>query len=190
MDRPVDGVSGRLAHHVLVDAHNAIHRLRVRGRDIEAMRAVIVARVRTIMPRGATVHFDGHPPAGAFGGTEDRGVTIRYSGSAEADDAILEELRATRTPGRYTVVTDDLELARRAEQLGAASVRIRHFFTEPAGHPRVQESHARARPTGDAFRPSDFDLPEIVDLTKAFENLDNQALPSLPRRTARGPRRI
>jgi hypothetical protein len=143
----------------LVDGQNAIHALRMKGRDIAALRAALVARVRRHAPRGAHVHFDGHPPAGAFARTDDGGVEVQFSGDREADDAIAEIVRESRTPSRFVVVTDDLELARRVEQMGAQSARVAEFFAaedEPEG-----AGDAKSAPAGSTA--ADFGLPEIVD---------------------------
>ena len=164
----------------VVDGHNALHRLRLAGRGIAAIRAKLLTRVRAAAPRGAVVFFDGHPGSGEFGGTEDRGLTIRYAGSIEADQAIVDHIRAARHPQRITVITDDLELARRAEQVGAAAMRVGHFFAV------LDVPDPDAKPGAAGFSAADFGLPETVDLDRPPGNLDTSAppgrRPKLPRR--------
>lgn len=172
-------VAPTVNHQTLVDGHNAMHRLRLAGAPVETLRERLVARVRAAAPRGATVFFDGHPSSGAFGGTEDRGVTVRYSGDREADEAIVEHVREARHPRRLVVVTDDLELARRAEQIGASSMRVAQFFAD------VSAPEAPEKPVSGGFCAADFGLPDEIDLTRAAPE---GALPALPRRTPRVPR--
>jgi hypothetical protein len=181
-------VSGR---EVVIDGHNAAHRMRLSG-GAESVRDQVVARARAAAPRGTavTVFFDGHPGAGAFGGSEHRGVTFRFSGDREADEAIVEHVRNARRPSRVTLVTDDLELARRAEQLGAVSIRIDAFFGGPRrGAAREREADRAQGPKG--LTPADFGLPEHVDLDAPPAVLDavNDPAESPPRGAPRIPRR-
>jgi predicted RNA-binding protein with PIN domain len=167
-------------HQTLVDGHNAMHRLRLSGGPVESLRARLVTRVRAAAPLGAVVYFDGHPSPGAFGGTEDRGVTVRYAGDREADEAIVEHVRDARHPRRLVVVTDDLELARRVEQLGASSMRVAQLFAD------VQVAEAPEKPVVGGFRAADFGLAEEIDLSQPAVNADGAAI---PRRRPRIPPR-
>lgn len=162
---------------VLVDGHNAMHRLRIAGPTPERARDRLLARVRAVSPRGATVFFDGHPGPGAFGGTEAGGVTVRFSGDAEADEAIVDSVRSSRRARNLVVVTDDLELAKRAEQLGASSLRVAQFFAEEAG----VEADLDAKAGAEGFTASDFGLPETIDLTRPPHELAPRP-PRAPRR--------
>ena len=176
MARAVDGPRGGrpVTHEIVVDGHNAIHGLRLAGAPIEALRTRLVNRVRAAAPRGAAVFFDGHPGSGEFGGTTDRGVTVRYAGDREADEAIVEHVREARRPGRIVVVTDDLELARRVEQVGASSMRVAQLFADVEA-PAEDEK----RVTGVTFRAADFGLPETIDLD---EPAHRKPLPRVPGR--------
>ena len=168
----LDDVSG---HETLVDGHNAAHRLRLRGGSV-AVREAVVDRVRALVRRGATVYFDGHPEPGAFGGTEIRGVTIRFSGTEVADDEIVAHVRTSKRPRTLTVVTDDLGLARRIEQLGAKSIRVGAFFSKVPKSPPHAVHHVPNEeiPATYGLRPADFGLPETVDLNDPPGNLDNR----------------
>jgi hypothetical protein len=170
-------VARAVAAHVnaiVVDGHNALHRLRIFGPTPEQARERLLDRVRAAAPRGATVFFDGHPGAGAFGGTEWRGITLRFAGDVEADDAIVDFVRSSRRPRSLVVVTDDLELAKRAEQLGASSLRVAQFLAEVADDP--QEA-ADAKTCPDGFRPADFGLPDAVDLDRPPQGMEPRRRP-------------
>jgi hypothetical protein len=160
---------------VFVDGHNALHALGVDAGGHEADRGALVARVRDLTRHGV-VFFDGHPPPGEFASSQARGVRVVFSLSREADEAIVDMLRDEDQTGRVVVVTDDLELARRARQLGARTSRVRPFFArEPSAAPGAPEKPGDA----DGFTPADFGLPDVVDLDdRAF--LD--AKPRRPRR--------
>jgi len=175
MSRRRDTAAGDL----VVDGHNALHRLRLVGPDREASRARLLSRVRAAAPRGATVFFDGHPGTGAFAGTEDRGISVRFSGDVEADHAIVELVRASSRPRRFVVVTDDLELARRVEQMGASSLRVAQFLAD------VAAPDADDKPHGGTFTAADFDLPDEVDLNRPPSDLDARGGRPRPQRVVR-----
>jgi len=59
-------------------------------------------------------------PAGRHGGVEV--VYARRRGPNAADDRIVEQVGGDADPGSITVVTADRDLARRVQDLGAASV--------------------------------------------------------------------
>lgn len=87
--------------------------------EAEAQRAALVrrliARGELLLGRGAiVVVFDGHSDGRTEGAS---GIDVRYSGSREADDVIVELAR----PG-VTVVTSDGGLRARAEARGARVV--------------------------------------------------------------------
>ncbi|MCE9637666.1 MAG: NYN domain-containing protein [Planctomycetes bacterium] len=174
-------------HETLVDGHNAAHRLRLRGGSVK-VRETVIDRVRALVKRGAIVHFDGHPERGAFGGTEINGVTVRFSGSEVADNAIVAHVRASKKPRCLTVVTDDLELARRVEQLGAKSIRVGPFFAKVPKPPklRVQVVPSVEAPASYGVTAADFGLPETVDLDRPPADLDNRQ--SIRPRTKKLPR--
>ncbi len=141
----------------LVDGHNALHALRISAADHGAERLLLLETVRT-RTRRAIVFFDGFPPPGEFVQTETKGVAVRFSERREADEAIVELVRDDARPARLTVVTDDLGLARRVEQMGAHTARIRDFFRVG-----VRETEDKPRDAG-GFTASDFGLPDEIDL--------------------------
>ncbi len=150
--------------HFVVDGHNAIHRLRLDGRGIADLRRGLVKLVRAHVRRGAQVIFDGHPEVGAFGRSDEDGVDVRYAGDREADEEIADVIRAARSPSRFTVVTDDLGLARRVEQMGAQSVRIRDFFADDEDDRPADDTKPHGRRVTAGFSAADFGLPEVIDL--------------------------
>jgi YacP-like NYN domain-containing protein len=157
---------------VVVDGHNAAHRLRLAGGSA-SVREQVVRRARAAAVRGTavTVFFDGHPAAGEFGGTEHGGVTLRFSGDAEADDAIVDHLRRVQRPDNVTIVTDDRGLARRAEQIGAKTSGIDRFFGAPSKSPGRRE-HAEDKSAPAGLTAADFGLPDEVDLEAPGPVLD------------------
>jgi hypothetical protein len=67
-----------------------------------------------------TVVFDGPPPQGSPA-TEHLGrVTVRYSGSASADDVILKLIPDGGAAAQWVVVTDDRGLRESVRQRGAS----------------------------------------------------------------------
>ena len=160
--------------HFIVDGHNALHRLRLRDGDIATLRGQLVTLVRQRIRRGAQVIFDGYPPSGAFGRTDDSGVDVRYAGKREADEEIVDVIRATHTPNRFVVVTDDIALARRVEQIGAQSLRVRDFFDdEDERNPgsRTDEAKPSGRRATAGFSAADFHLPDEIDLDHPPESV-------------------
>lgn len=148
----------------IVDGHNAIYRLRLPGDGIADLRRGLVKLVRAHVRRGAQVIFDGHPESGAFGRSDEDGVDVRYAGDREADEEIADVIRATRTPSRFTVVTDDLGLARRVEQMGAQSVRVRDFFDDDEDARADDDTKPHGRRATAGFTAADFGLPDVIDL--------------------------
>ena len=67
-----------------------------------------------------------------------------------------------RGGGRFVVVSDDLELCRRARQLGAKTSTVTDFFAGPPEAPEVEEEKPEDGAGG--MRPEDFGLPKHVNL--------------------------
>lgn len=147
---------------ILVDGHNAMYALKVAGRDHEARRREILRRVAALAP-DATVYFDARNASpGGMDHARQEGVRVRYCRHREADHEILEEVRDADLPGRILVVTNDRELAGRAVQLGAKSRRVQEFLRASAV---TEENDGAQRPTlRGRYEPSDFGLPDFVDL--------------------------
>jgi hypothetical protein len=143
---------------VLVDGHNALFALRLRGGDHAALRRALALRVAEV-DRKATVFFDAKraPPGARVQGSEG-GARVVYCRGRDADEEILDRVRGAARPGSVLVVTDDRELRGRAAQLGAKVCKVEEFFSR------------RARPEGKpergagGFTPADFGLPDVVDL--------------------------
>jgi predicted RNA-binding protein with PIN domain len=170
---------------VFVDGHNALHVLGVDAGGHEADRGALVADVRSRTRRGV-VFFDGHPPPGEFGAYEAKGVRVVFSMSREADDSIVDAVRESAQPGAILVVTDDLELARRAAQLGAKTARVREFFAPRAA--RATEDSAREREVAHASDAMGLSDAEIAEMERRLTA--ERRSPGTPRRrpTRRSPR--
>jgi len=161
---------------VLVDGHNAMAALRVRGPDHEAQRRALLRRVAAVAPH-ATVYFDArNAPEGLLEAFAEHGLHVVYCRRREADAEILERVRGASQPGRYVVVTNDREVAGRCRQLGAQSSGVVEFFG-PGPIERV-EGAARAsrlpRLRGH-WTPGDFGLPDEVDLAHPGGRLEDDA---------------
>ena len=141
----------------LIDGHNALHVLRIRGEDHAAQRQELLRRVRALAP-GATVYFDARgrtgprPPRRCTEG----GLRVVYCSDREADEAIIEAVRNTASPQDLLVVTDDREVMGRAAQLGAKTRTVRKFFAARGNDDRG------GRPAGPLMSPDDFGLPDVV----------------------------
>jgi hypothetical protein len=67
-----------------------------------------------------TVYFDGDDPDRSM---PPAGIRIRYSAPISADDAIIRDISASRTPGEIIVVTNDVGLGARCRDSGAQAIK-------------------------------------------------------------------
>jgi len=142
----------------LIDGHNALHRLRISGGSHEADRRELLIRVREV-DATAVVYFDarGAPP-GLPESTREEGVRVRYCRRMEADRAILDRVLDRDRPGGLLVVTNDMEMALKARQLGAKTATVDDWFDPGEGETPDD------KPDAGGLRPEDFDLPTFVNL--------------------------
>jgi hypothetical protein len=115
------------APHLLIDAHNVLHHdaeLRRLMGEPEQARGEL-ERLLADRPR-VVVFYDGDP-GGVTHVLRRQGLTIDYSGAAEADDRIVAWLRE-HADRRAAVVSDDGGLRARARSLGAALIDARGFL--------------------------------------------------------------
>ena len=148
----------------LIDGHNALGALRIRAKTHEAARQALLRRVAGVAPH-ATVFFDAREaPRDLAESRCEQGVDVYYCRRREADQAILDEVRASDDARELIVVTNDREVAGRAAQLGARAVGVAEFLG-PAD--RAPEPGERRRPLRNfpRFTPRDFGLPDEVDLS-------------------------
>jgi hypothetical protein len=148
----------------LIDGHNALGALRIREKTHEAARRALLRRVAVKAP-DATVYFDAREaPHHLAESTCEQGVAVYYCRRREADQAILDEVRATDDARELLVVTNDREVAGRAVQLGAQAVGVAEFLGRPesAAEPSRGDRPLRNFPR---FTPRDFGLPDEVDLS-------------------------
>lgn len=145
---------------VLIDGHNAIHRLKLRGPDHASLRRLLLVRVAEREPQ-AIVFFDAREvPPGLFGHAREGGIRVEYVRGRDADSAILDEVRDGPDA---LVVSDDRELAGRARQLGARACSVREFF---GAEPPREKPRGRLPRRMPPMEPKDFGLPDEVDLRK------------------------
>jgi len=148
----------------LVDGHNALGALRIRRKTHEAARQAVLRRVAAVAPQ-ATVFFDAREaPRDLAESRRELGVDVYYCRRREADQAILDAVRAADDPRELIVVTNDREVAGRATQLGAQAVGVTEFLG-PADR-RVDSGERRGLPEiHPRLTPKDFGLPDEVDLS-------------------------
>jgi predicted RNA-binding protein with PIN domain len=111
---------------ILVDGNNLLHRLPPGQRSRTALRQLTLDLVRRESVRVSLV-FDGPPPPGSPARESLGRLTIVYSGSASADDAIVRSLPSGRPARRWVVVTNDRELAARVKAIGATVRSLEHW---------------------------------------------------------------
>jgi predicted RNA-binding protein with PIN domain len=111
----------------LLDGNNLIGLARGVSRpsrdDRDALIAELVERLRRTRAR-VVVFFDGPEERTLTLGS----LTVRDSGGLSADDAILRELRRSRSPREITVVTADRGLSGAARDAGAKTLRPSEFW--------------------------------------------------------------
>lgn len=111
----------------LLDGNNLIGSVRRTSRpsdeDCDALVREIADRLRRTRAR-AVLFFDGSGRrSGSFGS-----LTVRFSASSSADDAIVGLIGDARAPQEYVVVTADRGLARRARDAGAKTLSPGDFW--------------------------------------------------------------
>jgi predicted RNA-binding protein with PIN domain len=156
---------------VLIDGHNAIGALRLRARSHEEVRGKLLRRVRSVAPE-ALVFFDARDaPPGLGSPASELGVRVQYCRRREADVAILELVRDADDARDILVVTNDREVGGVAKQHGARHKRVQEFFTDAdeSDAPEPREIRGRIR-----FEPSDFGLPDEVDLANPPSDCEDE----------------
>lgn len=127
---------------VLVDGYNVIHQHPAwRRLPLQAARRQLILWLngaRWPVPVGRILVIfdspDGQPGAGAG--------AVRVQFAAPSADAELQaQIRASRTPGRLLVVSDDLEILRTAKSHGA----VRHSCRWLLSRPQASEPNSAAR---------------------------------------------
>ena len=151
---------------VLIDGHNALFALHIAGATHEQQRHALLRLVGAVAP-DATVFFDARDaPLDAFSPLSELGVRVVYCKRREADAAILDEVRDAEDAHELLVVTNDREVRGVAAQHGARCSSVAEFFrrreadeAEDGEDPERRVLRGRWR-----FKPSDFGLPDFVDL--------------------------
>jgi predicted RNA-binding protein with PIN domain len=103
---------------IVIDGNNLLHSLSNHDRNRDAVRRRALDTVRHEGVK-LTVVFDGPPPSGSPEHEHLGRVSIRYSGSASADDVIVGLLPSGRRASEWVVVTDDRDLRHRVRERGA-----------------------------------------------------------------------
>jgi predicted RNA-binding protein with PIN domain len=125
MDRPMA---------LIIDGHNLIGVLpdiQLNDPEDEARLLARLRAYRSFTGQDMVVFFDSGElpvPAGRAARLSSPGIAVHFSGAGQtADDAIVEYLRGRPQPGQYAVVTNDAELIRRVQALGASVLRAGDF---------------------------------------------------------------
>ncbi len=144
----------------LVDGNNLIGRAG-RGKASDEDRSALIRelsdRLRQTRAR-ILVFFDGAGKAVSLGS-----LSIRFSGSMTADDAIVRELARSRTPREELVVTADRELARRARDAGGRALTPEEFWSRFGSDRGAKKSGSTAEPRVD-----------VEEWTRFFEDEKNR----------------
>lgn len=156
---------------VLIDGHNALGALDIRGRTHEERRHALMSIVASLAS-DAVIYFDARKsPDGLLNREGRHGVLAEYCRDAPADDYILDAVRAARLPADILVVSNDREVAGKAKQQGAKVSGVQEFFLRGKKRRSSASSDSAPRLTQDRLRnmktdykPSDFGLPDEVDL--------------------------
>jgi hypothetical protein len=164
-----------MARWFVVDAHNALFRLGDVPDDPEEQRRALLVRASEALRgrRGGAqtgdrvlLVFDA-TKGSAWAGKSGRDGAIGWSyaeGSADEEIVALVRSGGDRPEGRtVVVVTDDRELAGRASQLGARTLRVSDWFSSSPAAPSSPERESR--PSGPPMTASDFGFTsDSIDL--------------------------
>lgn len=159
-----------MKRRALIDGHNAIEILRIRGRDHRDARRRLLSLAEEA-GNDPTVFFDARgAPAHLQDPAREDGVRVVYCRDREADEAIHGAILDAVEPRELLVVTNDRELAGRARAQGALTRSIEKYF-ERVLQRRDAEPEFQ-KPTGrDGWRPEDFGLPDHVDLDRPLPDV-------------------
>lgn len=117
--------------HYLVDGYNFMFRVAYDEEDLQKQREKIIHSLNLKMGflgLKATLVFDAqYQPEGIQRSYYDALEIVYTSRGETADDCILNFVKESATPSRFTIVTSDKKLARLAERLGAKVDSSEHF---------------------------------------------------------------
>ncbi len=144
----------------LVDGNNLIGRAG-RGKASDEDRSALIRELSDRLRRTRArviVYFDGAGEGVSLGS-----LSIRFSGSVTADDAIVRELARSRAPREEMVVTADRDLARRARDAGGRALSPEEFWS-------------RFGSERGAKKPGSTDEPrvDVAEWTRFFEDEKNR----------------
>lgn len=162
----------------IIDGHNLIGVLPDISLSQPDDEARLIEQLLSYRARGAgemIVFFDSNPLSandharGAGRAIPNRpGLEVHYAARGKtADDSIVDFLRASRQPGQYAVVTNDLELIGRVRSLGASILRANEFSAQMARHAPAGKAKGKANQAEDAAAP-DPRAPAFADLYDEF----------------------
>lgn len=119
----------------LLDGNNLLHTLPTSSRSRRDVRKLVLDATRHER-MAVVVVFDGPPPPGSPAHEQLGAVTVVWSGSVSADDAIVARIPNGPPARQWTVITDDRELADRARQRGASVRTLRDWRNRKPFAPR------------------------------------------------------
>ncbi|MDX2117250.1 MAG: NYN domain-containing protein [Planctomycetota bacterium] len=128
---------------LLVDVYNVLHTpgvLPPRLAGLEVHDLLRLIRRSRHAGRRITLVCDGHASNGRAGSEVSDGATIRFSGSLQEADAVIEEMLATASAARtWLVVSSDRRVQKAARRVRAAVLDSRTFLEQLV----ADESHRR-----------------------------------------------
>ncbi|HSW87249.1 MAG TPA: NYN domain-containing protein [Rhabdochlamydiaceae bacterium] len=166
--------------HYFIDGYNLLFRLLGDPRPLQKNRQKIIASINERIAElklNVTLVFDGSRQGESENtrGHFDVLEVIYTSKTSSADDYILKEIEFSSRPSQETVITSDMELARRCRSLGAKTQTIEGFLAWIA----KKEKKTRSRKTQSvqkAFKDSDRNISRLLELfeKRLLEDLQNE----------------
>lgn len=155
--------------HYLIDGYNLLFRLLKKKGSLEKVRQELITELNDLVSElkmQVTLVFDGAQEhlLPLSRGHYDALEIIYTHKEQTADEFILEYLNLARSPGQFTIVTNDRELSGKSHQLGAKILNIDAFVNalqKKKKKKKVRESNPEIH-----FRDS---TPEIARLLIVFE---------------------
>lgn len=130
--------------HYLVDAYNLLFRVQKKQSSLEKSRNSLISDLNEIASEfrmHIVLIFDGaHEVRLPTSRGHYDAIEIVYTSKEQsADEYILEELGYTKTPQKYTIVTNDLDLRGKSSLLRAETLSIDEFLARLAKKKRVKK---------------------------------------------------
>jgi len=154
--------------HYFIDGYNLLFRLLGDPRPLQKNRQQIIASINERIAElklNVTLVFDGSRQGESEGtrGHYDALEIIYTSKTTSADDYILDEIQSSARASQETVVTSDMDLARRCKSLGAKTQTIEGFLAWIAKKKKKIKSR-KTQSVQKAFKDTDRNIARLLEL--------------------------